>query len=125
MLFIYLFLLQFNAYESILATRNIDSTTVGILSLQFDSDKYPHATLKAFSHFIEQFGFSYNAQYPEPSNAAADNAIMKWKASKSDHELSEKDIDTIHIKWISKVKVQKLLGFFPLLRLQQDWKAAE
>ena len=41
------------------------------------------------------------------------------------HELSEKDIDTIHNKWISKDKVGKPLGFFLLLRLQQDWKAAE
>ena len=116
----YLFLLQFNAYESILATRNMDSTTVVIPSLQFDPDKYPHATLKAFNDFIEQF-----AQYPEPSKAAVDNAIAKWKASNSDRELSEKDIETVCNEWISKDKVRNLLGFFSSLRLQQDWKAAE
>ena len=52
MLFIYLFLLQFNAYESILATMNMYSTKVGTPSLQFDPAKYPHATLKVFNDFI-------------------------------------------------------------------------
>ena len=119
--FIYLFLPQFKAYESILATGNMDPTTVGIPSCY----KYPHATLKAFNDFIEQFEFRYNAQYPEPSKAAVANAIAKWKASNSDRELSEKDIDTIRNEWISKDKVRKLLGFFSSLRLQQDWKVTE
>ena len=47
------------------------------------------------------------------------------KASNSDRELSEKDIDTIRNEWISRDKVRKLLGFFSSLRLQQDWEAAE
>ena len=39
---------------------------------------------------MEQFEFRYNAQYPEPSKAAVDDAIAKWKASNSDCELSER-----------------------------------
>ena len=103
----------------------MDSTAFGIPSLQFDPDKYPHATLKAFNDFIEQFEFRYNAQYLEPSKYAIDNAILKWKVSNNNRELTEKDIDTIRNEWISKDKVRKLLGFFSSLRLQQDWKAAE
>ena len=102
----------------------MDSTAVGIPTLQFDPDRYPHATLKAFNDFIEQFEFRYNAQYPEPSKSAIDNAILKWKAS-NDREIAEKDIEIIRNEWISKDKVRKLLGFFSSLRLQQDWKAAE
>ena len=98
----------------------MDSTAVGIPSLQFDPDKYPHATLKAFNDFIEQFEFRYNAQYPEPSKNAIDNAILKWKVSNNNRELTEKDIDTIRNEWISKDKIRKLLGFFSSLRLQQD-----
>ena len=32
-----------------LATRNVDSTGIGKPSLQFNLDKDPHATLKAFN----------------------------------------------------------------------------
>ena len=38
----------------------------GIPNLQFDPDKHPHATLKAFNDFVEQYEFRYKAQYPEP-----------------------------------------------------------
>ena len=55
----------------------MDSTGTGIPPLQF---KHPHATLKAFIDFIDQFEFRYNAQYPEPSRNAIDNANLKWKA---------------------------------------------
>ena len=102
----------------------MDSTAVGIPALQFDPDRYPHATLKAFNDFIEQFKFHYNAQYPEPSKSAIDNAILKWKAS-NDREIAEKDTEIIRNEWISKDKVRKLLGFFSSLHLQQDWKVAE
>ena len=47
-----------------LATRNMNSTEAGISPLQFNPDKHPHATLKAFNDFIGQFEFRYNAQYP-------------------------------------------------------------
>ena len=57
--FVYFFPALFYEYESILATRNMDSTAVGIPTLQFDPDRYPHATLKAFNDFIEQFEFRY------------------------------------------------------------------
>ena len=72
----------------------MDSTAVGIPTLQFDPDRYPHATLKSFNDFIDQFEFRYNAQYPEPSKSAIDNAILKWKAS-NDREIAEKDIEII------------------------------
>ena len=36
-----------------LVTRNMDSTGIGIQSLQFSLDKHPHATLKAFNDVIE------------------------------------------------------------------------
>ena len=59
----------------------MDSTTVGMPTLQFDPDKYLHATLKAFNDFIEEFEFCYNAQHPELSKVAVDNTIAKWKLS--------------------------------------------
>ena len=64
LLLIDLFLLQFNAYESILALGNMDSTTVGIPSLQFDPDKYPHATLKhlMISYNSLNFVITYSTQ---------------------------------------------------------------
>ena len=40
-----------------LATRNMDSTGTGITSLQFNPDKHPHATLKAFNE-----GFKIKSQ---------------------------------------------------------------
>ena len=95
-----------------LATRNMDSTGIGIPSLQFNPDKHPHATLKAFNDFIEQFEFRYNAQYPEPSRSAIENAISKWKALNNEREPAEKDKETMRNEWISKDKVRKLLVFF-------------
>ena len=38
----------------------------GIQNLQFNPDRFPHATLKAGNEFIEQYEFRYEAQYPEP-----------------------------------------------------------
>ena len=35
------------------------STPTGITGLQFNLDKYPHATLKAFNKFIKQFEKGY------------------------------------------------------------------
>ena len=55
----------------------MDSTGTGMPPLQF---KHPHATLKAFIDFRDQFEFRYNAQYPEPSRNATENTISKWKA---------------------------------------------
>ena len=78
-----------------LATRNMDSTGIDIPSLQFNPDKHPHATLKAFNDFIEQFEFRYNAQYPEPSRSTIENAISKWKALNNEREPAEKDKETM------------------------------
>ena len=33
---------------------------------KFNPDRFPHATLKTFNEFIEQYKFRYEAQYPEP-----------------------------------------------------------
>ena len=100
-----------------LAMRNIDSTGIGIPSLQVNLDKHPHATLKAFNDFIEQFDFYCNAQYPEPSRSAIENAISKWKALNNEREIAEKDIETMRNEWN---KVRKLLEFFSPPCLQQD-----
>ena len=43
-----------------LVKRNMDSTGIGIPSLQFNPNKHPHATLEAFNDFIEQFELDYN-----------------------------------------------------------------
>ena len=49
----------------------------GVPGLQFDPDKHPHATLKAFNEFVEQYEFRYEAQYPEPPKHIIDSAITK------------------------------------------------
>ena len=111
--------------NQLLVTRIMDSAGIGIPSLQFNPDKHPHATLKAFNDFIEQFEFRYNAQYPEPSRSVMENAISKWKALNNEREPVEKHIKIMQNEWISKDKVRKLLGFFSSSRLQLDWKAVE
>ena len=40
---------------------HMDQSPRGIPNLQFDPDKHPHATLKAFNDFVEQYGFRYEA----------------------------------------------------------------
>ena len=92
--------------------RNMDSTRICIPSLQFDQNKHPHATLKAFNDVIEQLKIRFNAQYPEPSSNTIVNAISKWKASNSNREPAAKDIKTVRNEWVSKDKVRKLLVFF-------------
>ena len=81
--------------------------------------------MKAFIDFIEQSEFCYNAQYPELSRSAIENAISKWKALNNERKLAEKDIEIMQNKWVSKDKVRKLLGFFSSPPLHQDQKAAE
>ena len=44
-------------------------------------NRFPHATLKAFNEFIEQYEFRYEAQYPEPSKHAIEACITKWTAT--------------------------------------------
>ena len=108
-----------------LITRNMDSTGICTLLLKFNPDKHPHVTSKAFNDFIEQFEFRYNAQCTELSRNVIENVILKWRALNNKHEPSEKDIETVRNKWVSKDKVRKLLVFFLSPRLQQDWKATE
>ena len=38
------------------------SVTRGIATLQFNPDRHPHATLKAFNEFMEQYEFRCIAQ---------------------------------------------------------------
>ena len=52
-----------------------------IQNLQFNPDRFPHATLKVFNEFIEQYDFSYRAQYPEPLNHTIEAFITKWTAT--------------------------------------------
>ena len=93
------------------------STPTGITNLQFNPDKYPHATLKAFNEFIEQYEFRYIAQYPVPPKNAVDNEVEKWKANHRNEEISNDTIETIHKEWVSKDKVRKLLHFFSIVHL--------
>ena len=57
------------------------TTPGGILNLQFYPYWSPHATLKAFNEFIEQFKFWCKAQYPEPPKHAIEACIAKWTAT--------------------------------------------
>ena len=62
------------------------TTPRGIQNLQFNPDRFLHATLKAFSEFIEQYEFRYEAQYPEPPKHAIEACITKWTATaKKEH----------------------------------------
>ena len=98
----------------------------GVPCLQFDPDKHPHATLKAFNEFVDQYEYRFNAQYPEPSKQLLDNAVIKWKTEHADAgDPNATQRVTIRNEVVSRDKVRKLLGFFASIRLQQDWKAAE
>ena len=101
-------------------------TLRGIPNLQFNLDWFPHATLKAFNEFIEQYEFWYKAQYPEPPKHATQTeaCFAKWTAT-TKKEPTYTDMEFIKNMWILKGKVKKLLGFFATARLIQDWKAAE
>ena len=99
-------------------------TLRGIPNLQFNPDRFPHATLKAFNEFIEQYEFPYKAQYPEPLKHAIEACIAKWTAT-TKKEPTYRDMEFLKNTWILKDKVKKLLGFFATARLTQDWKAAE
>ena len=57
-----------------------DTTPRGIQNLQFNLDQFPHATLKAFNEFNEQYEFRYEAQYLEPPKHAIETCITKWPA---------------------------------------------
>ena len=94
-------------------------------SVQFNPDDYPHATLKAFNEFIEQYEYRYEAQYPDPPKHAIENAVASWKVEHEDNNPSAEQNKAIRAAWTSKDMVRKLLGFFASVRLQQDWKAAE
>ena len=103
----------------------MDQSPRGIPSLQFDPDKHPHATLKAFNEFVEQYGFRYDAQYPEPSKQILETAVTKWKSEHGDVDPTAAQQVGIRNDVVSRDKVRKLLGFFATARFQQDWKAAE
>ena len=100
------------------------TTPRGIQNLQFSPDRFPHATLKAFNEFIEQYEFRYEAQYPEPPKHANEACSTKWTATINEEPIYT-DMEFIKNTWISKDKVKKVLGFFATARLIQDWKAAE
>ena len=81
-------------------------TPRGIQNLQINPDRFPHATLKAFNEFIEQWVLV--------------RSKISWISETCNWSLYYKKK-----KGISKDKVRKLLGFFATTRLVQDWKAAE
>ena len=60
---------------------NTATTPRGIKNLQRNPERFPHATLKVFNKFIEQYEFRYEAQYPEPPKHAIEACITKWTAT--------------------------------------------
>ena len=84
----------------------------GIQNLQFNPDRFPHATLRAFNKFIE------------PPKHAIEACITKWTAATKEKS-TYADMEFIKNTWISKDKVKKLHVFFATVRLVQDWKTAE
>ena len=95
---------------------NTTTTPSGIQNLQFNPDRFSHATLKAFNEFIEQYKFRYEVQYPEPLNHAIEASITKWTAT-TKKEPRHTDMEAIKNTWISKDKIKKLLGSFATARL--------
>ena len=57
------------------------TTPHGIQNLQFNPDQFPQATLKVFNKLIEQYDFSYKAQYPESLKHTIEACITKWTAT--------------------------------------------
>ena len=70
------------------------TTPGGIQNLQFNPDRFPHATLKAFNEFIKQQEFRYKTQYPEPPEHAIEACITKWTAA-TKKEPTHTDIEFI------------------------------
>ena len=98
----------------------------GVPNLQFDPDRHPYSTLKAFNEFIEQYEFRYDAQYPDVPRHMMESAVEKWKSEQADTtDITAAQKETLRTEVHPHDKVRKLLGFFATLRLQQDWKAAE
>ena len=89
----------------------IDNSPRGVPSLQFDPDKHPHATLKAFNDFVEQYEFRYEAQYPEPPKNILESAILRWKSEHENTEPTTAEQIAVRDAVISLDKVRKLLGF--------------
>ena len=74
-----------------------------IPNLQFNLDRFPRATLKAFNEFIEQYGFRYEAQYPEPPRHEIEACIANWTAT-TKKETTYTDMEFIKNTWILKSK---------------------
>ena len=75
------------------------TTPHGIQNLQFSQDRFPHAALKAFNEFVEQYEFRYEVHYPDPPKHAIEACITKWTATTkkepahTDVEFIEKNVD--------------------------------
>ena len=93
-------------------------TPRGIPNLQFNQDRFPHTTLKAFNEFIEQYEFRYEAQYPEPPKHAIEACITKWTAT-TKREPTYTDMEFIKNTRISKGKIKSFLGFLQQLDLSK------
>ena len=66
-------------------------------NLKFNPDLFPHATLKTFNKFIEQYEFWYEKKCPEPQKHAMEACITKWTAT-TNKEPAHKDIEFIQKK---------------------------
>ena len=101
------------------------SVTRGIATLQFNPDRCPHATLKAFKELIQQFEFRYITQYPVYTTKKC-YWLQNQKNGNYRIELTTHIIEAIRLEWISKEKVCKPLRFFCyMVHLQQDLKATK
>ena len=95
---------------------DIATTLRGIQNLQFNPDRIPHATMKAFNEFIEQYEFQYEAQYPEPPKHAIKACITKW-TSTTKKEPTHTNIEFIKYTWISKDKILEFLRQLDLVKI--------
>ena len=71
------------------------SVTRGIATLQFNPDIYPHATLKAFNTFIEQYEFRYIVHCQVSPENATDSETKKWQSQNRSKELTTGIIEAI------------------------------
>lgn len=78
-----------------------------------------HILLKAVNDCTEQFGFLYNAQYPETSKKAIENAILKRKTLNNELEPAVNDINLCEMSGFLKIKS---VGFFDLLVFNRTGK---
>ena len=96
------------------------------VTLCFNPDDHPDATLKAFDEFVQVYELRYEAQHPDPPRVSIEAAIERWKITQQDPNAkpSIEQYDTIREEWRSKDRKAKFLGMFSSKRFYADWIAA-